>query len=420
MKINTSSFFQPVSERLMRYARINTQSRNFTGHWPTTECQRDLARVLYEELQQLEVDETYYDEQHCIVYGRLNSNLDHPCRPLGLIAHLDTAPDASGENCKPWMLRNYDGGDINLNRQLGIVMKAAEYPNLKNYVGQDLILTDGTTLLGGDDKASIAAIMTLIEYYHTNPLQPHGDICVAFTPDEEVGGLAQDLDLSRFGCDSAYTLDGDHLGHYMDETFNASQAVIDISGISVHTGTAKGIMVNAVDIASQFLSMLPERERPQYTEGTEGFYHVVSCQGSCEQARIVLIIRDFDRENFRKRQQHVLNCVEKLAQQHGRQFISCQISEQYANMKEVIKNYPFLIDHLKQAITESGLVPVCEPFRGGTDGSSLSYRGLPCPNLSAGYENAHGRFEYVPVQSMMKNVEILIRLVQIYSNDCIS
>jgi tripeptide aminopeptidase len=417
MSIDINRFFQPVSERLMRYARINTQSQNFTGRWPTTERQRDLAKALYEELQQLGVDETHYDEQHCVVYGRLRSNLVHPCRPLGLIAHLDTAPDASGENCRPWLLRNYDGGDITLNAELGIVMKAADYPNLKNYLGQDLILTDGTTLLGGDDKASIAAIMTLLEYYRDNPDQPHGDICVAFTPDEEVGGLAQDLDFTRFGSDTAYTLDGDHLGHYMDQTFNASMAISDIKGVSVHTGTANGIMVNAVDIASQFLSMLPERERPQYTSGTEGFYHIVSCQASCEQARIVLIIRDFDKDNFLKREAYVRSCAEKLAQQYGQQFISCQITEQYANLKEVIDTVPFMIEHLKKAISDCGITPVCEPFRGGTDGSSLSYRGLPCPNLSAGYENAHGRFEYVPVQSMMKNVEILIRLAEIYSQD---
>ena len=416
MKIDLNSFYQPVAERLMRYARINTQSQNFTGRWPTTSCQHDLARLLKDELLSLNLQDVYYDEEHCLVYGKLRSNLSHGCQPVGFIAHMDTAPDAPG-GCKPWLLKNYDGSDILLNKERNIVMKAADYPNLQNYLGQDLILTDGTTLLGGDDKASIAAIMTMLEYFKDHPDVPHGDICIAFTPDEEVGGLARDLDFERFGSDIAYTLDGDHLGYYEDETFNASEAVINITGLSVHTGTAKGIMVNAVDIAAEFMGMLPEKAKPQYTEGTEGFYHLISCNGSCEQAEIVLIIRDFAEEEFRSKENYITECVNKLKEKYGQQRISCQIIEQYRNMKPIIDSVPFMIDYLKQAIKDSGIEPVCEPFRGGTDGSSLSYRGLPCPNLSAGYENAHGRFEYVPVQSMMKNVEILIRLISLYANE---
>ena len=308
-------------------------------------------------------------------------------RPIGFVAHVDTSPDASGENVKPWVLENYDGSDILLNPEKKIVMRADEFPSLSRYVGQDLILTDGTTLLGGDDKASISAIMTMAAYYCAHP----------------------------FGSPVAYTLDGDHLGWYEDETFNASGALISIRGRSVHTGTAKGIMVNAADIASAFMHMLPPAEKPQYTEGKEGFYHVVSCDATCDQAQLYLIIRDFDRDVFEAREDFLKECVQTLNDQYGPETVTIEITEQYRNMKDVLQNYPELVADLKKAISDVGLTPVCEPFRGGTDGAALSFRGLPCPNLSAGYENAHGRFEYVPIQSMEKNVEILLRLCSIFA-----
>ena len=414
MIIDNTMFYDKVAERLMRYARIDTQSQSFTGTWPTTSKQHDLARVLAEEMEKLQLSDVYYDLQHCVVYGTLPTNLDHESQAVGFIAHIDTAPDAPGD-CKPWLLKNYDGGDIVLNKEKNIVMKAADYQNLQNYIGQDLILTDGTTLLGGDDKASIAAIMTMLEYYQQHPEVKHCEVRVAFTPDEEVSGLARDLDLERFGARIAYTLDCDHLGYYQDETFNAAKAVIDIVGLSVHTATAKGIMINAVDIAGEFMAMLPKHQKPQYTEGTEGFYHVISCEASCEKARIVLNIRDFAETDFMAKKEYIGECVRKLQEEYGSNNISYTIEDQYKNMKPIIDRVPYMIDYLKQAITDAGITPVCEPFRGGTDGAGLSYRGLPCPNLSAGYENAHGRFEYVPVQSMMKNVEILIRLVTLFS-----
>ena len=323
---------------------------------------------------------------------------------------MDTAPDAPGENVRPWVLKGYDGGDILLNEEKNIVMRAADYPNLKMYVGCDLVLTDGTTLLGGDDKASIAAIMTLAEYLASHPEIPHAPLRIAFTPDEEVGGLARDLDLERFGAPNAYTLDGDHLGWYEDETFNASEAKIRITGRSVHTGTARGIRVNAADIAAELMGMLPRDEKPQTTSGTQGFYHVSSCTATCELASLRMIIRDFDSDGFAAREDFVRGCVKKLQERYGEERISLEISLQYRNMKEILDKTPELAQRLKQAIADSGIRPVSEPFRGGTDGSSLTWRGLPCPNLSAGYENAHGRFEYVPVQSMAKNVEILMRL----------
>ena len=409
--MNHTDFYEKTKERLIRYAKINTRSEHFSHDVPTTACQRDLASVLAEELRAIGAADVYYDEAACVVYAKIPSNLKEGDCPIGLIAHMDTAPDAPGEGVSPWVLEGYSGGDIVLNKELNIVMKASEFKNLSRYIGQDLILTDGTTLLGGDDKAAISSIMTAAEYLVSHPEIPHGTVCLAFTPDEEVGGLARDLDLGLFGASEAYTLDGDHLGYYIDETFNASAAVITVEGFSVHTATAKGVMRNAADIAAEFMSLLPQSERPQYTEGTEGFYHVVSCDATCESAKIVLNIRDFDRSEFRRREEYVRRIARGLDSKYGG--VSCEITEQYRNMGEVIGTVPHMIERLKRAIAECGVEPVCEPFRGGTDGAALSFRGLPCPNLSAGYENAHGRFEYIPVQSMAKNVEIILELIRI-------
>ena len=312
------------------------------------------------------------------------------------------------------MLENYDGGDILLNAGKGIVMSPKEFPNLMNYVGQDLVLTDGTTLLGGDDKAAIAAVMTMAEHLLQHPELPHGRIALAFTPDEEVGGLAKDLDLKRFGAKVAYTLDGDYLGYYEDETFNASHAAILFSGRSVHTGTAKGILINAADMAAEFIGMLPPLEKPQFTEGREGFFHLVSVAANVEEAQVDLIVRDHDPVLFDRREQLLRELADKMGKKYGPDRVSLTIAPTYRNMKEVVDQYPFLIDNLTKAISQAGLTPRSIAFRGGTDGSALSHRGLPCPNLSAGYENAHGRFEYVPIPSMEKNVEILLHLARLF------
>ena len=269
-----TEFYQKVKERLICYARINTESNPHSTSVPTTSCQHDLAKVIYEELQRIGATDVYYDKDTCVVYGSLEANIETG-RAIGFVTHMDTAPDASGKDVKPWVLENYDGNDIVLNAEKNIIMSPSVFPNLKQYIGQDLILTDGTTLLGGDDKASIAVVMTLLEYLVKHPEIKHNFISVAFTPDEEVSGLAKDLDLERFKSPIAYTLDGDHLGYYMDETFNASLSTIEIHGISVHTATAKGIMKNAVDIGNEFLNKLPALEKPQYTEEREGFYHNV-------------------------------------------------------------------------------------------------------------------------------------------------
>ncbi len=400
-----------TEERLLRYAAVTTQSKHFEGTWPTTTCQRELARLLFCELHDLGVQATY-DEEHCVVYGRLPATHGKEDRPIALIAHVDTAPDVKGRDVKPWVLRAYPGGDIVLNEAEGIVMHAADYPNLAQYVGQDLVLTDGTTLLGGDDKAAIAALMTLAEYYASHPQVPHRTVCIAFTPDEEVGGLARDLDLDRLGAKFAYTIDGDHLGWYQNQTFNAAEASITITGRSVHPATAKGIMVNASDLAAEFLTSLPPLEKPQFTEGIDGFYYVTSVQSDCERAEIRLIIRDFDREHFRLRQDRLLEIARSINKRCGQERVQVEIHQQYRNMGDILEQYPFLTADLEAAIRAAGLEPKSEPFRGGTDGSALSFRGLPSPNLSAGYENAHGRFEFVPIPSMVKNVEILIHLTR--------
>jgi len=407
------SFYGQVRERMIRYAKTDTQSQRNSSAVPTTKKQFDLAFMLRDELVNIGVSEVFLDEEHCVVYGKIPPfPAESTGRPFGLIAHMDTSPDAEGAGVKPWVLENYSGGDIVLNKEKGIVMRAADFPNLGNYIGQDLILTDGTTLLGGDDKAAISAIMTFAQYLCENPEIPHPMIAIAFTPDEEVGGLAKDLDLKRFEAPVAYTLDGDHLGYYQDETFNASSAAVTITGRSVHPGTAKGIMINAADIAAEFIEMLPKEERPQTTEGREGFYHVNACNASCEKAVIQLIIRDHDSAVFERRCRFLEECCEILGEKYGKERIKIEIVPTYRNMKEVVDQVPYMIDHLKNAIAACGLEPVCEPFRGGTDGSALSHRGLPCPNLSAGYENAHGRFEYVPIRSMAKNVEILLALTE--------
>ncbi len=413
--MDRTPFYERVKERLIRYARVDTQSARASDAVPTTKKQFDLAYMLRDELIGMGASNVWLDEEKCVLYAALPSTLP-PGRGMafGLVTHMDTAPDAPGAGCKPWVLTDYDGGDILLNAEKGIFMSPREFPNLLDYVGQDLILTDGTTLLGGDDKAAIAAVMTMAEYLIQHPELPHGPIALAFTPDEEVGGLARDLDLDRFGAGVAYTLDGDYLGYYEDETFNASHATLTFRGRSVHTGTAKGILINAADMAAEFVSLLPPLEKPQFTEGREGFFHIVSVHGAVEKAQVDLIVRDHDGAIFARREQLLRDLAAKLQAKYGAERVSITVTPTYRNMKEVIDRYPFLIDNLKKAILLAGLTPQSIAFRGGTDGSALSHRGLPCPNLSAGYENAHGRFEYVPIRSMEKNVEILLHLSRLF------
>lgn len=408
-----TEFYNEVRDRLIRYAKIDTQSVRNCKDVPTSKKQFDLARLLLRELEELKLSDIYLDNEKCVLYAEIPANVKTK-KDLGIIAHMDTSPDAPGENCQPWVLNNYDGGDIVLNKEKNIVMTTSRFPNLLKYIGQDLILTDGQTLLGGDDKAAISVMMSLAKYLVEHDEIKHGRIVFAFTPDEEVGGLARDLDLDRFNCEAAYTIDGDYVGYYIDQTFNASAAHIEIDGLSVHTGTAKGKMINASEIAAEFINLIPAFERPQYTDGVEGFYHITSINGSCEKATVDLIIRDFDINQFEQREDYIRKCVDYLKDKYDSKRIRLKINETYRSMKMETDKFPYMVESLIKAIRMAGLEPKSIPFRGGTDGSALSHRGLPCPNLSAGYENAHGLYEFVPIQSMEKNVEILLNLIKIF------
>lgn len=407
---------EKVTERLIRYAKIDTQSKANVKEVPSTKKQFDLAYMLRDELIKIGAENVWLDETNCVVYGEIPSNLEgKEGMAVGLIAHMDTSPDAPSENIKPWVLKNYDGKDIVLNKERGIVLKTSDYTFMDKYIGQDLVLTDGTTLLGGDDKAAIASVMTFAEYLISHKEIKHGPVKLAFTPDEEVGGLACNLDLERFGAKVAYTLDGDHAGYFSYETFNAIEAQLDITGLNVHPGTAKGIMKNALEIGCKFISMLPDLERPEHTEGREGFYHPHYMEGNVEHANVLCLIRDHSEERFNERKAYVEKCVEKLNEIYGEGTVKLTFANGYFSMKKAVDKVPFMIDFLKKAISDSGITPTELAFRGGTDGSAISQRGLPCPNLSAGYENGHSRFEFVSVQTMAKNVEILLKLIEEYS-----
>ena len=404
-----------IVDRFMRYISIDTQSDEDSPTSPSTAKQFRLARLLAEEMTDIGVSNVRLDDQHCYVYGEIPSNQDADIPSLGFISHMDTSPSAPGDASSARIHENYDGSDIVLSDS-GRTIGTAQFPHLKGMKGRTLITTDGHTLLGADDKSGVAEILCAVERIIKSG-KPHGRISVAFTPDEEVGGLARDLDFERFEAPTAYTLDGDHLGYYEYETFNASQADIHIHGLSVHPGTAKGIMKNAADIASEFMNGLPKYEKPQYTEGREGFFHITNLKATCEDGLISLIVRDHDSTIFEQREKYLRLLCEELNKVYGEGTVECVITPQYRSMKEAVDEVPWMVDNIVKAIESAGVEPRSDAFRGGTDGSALSQRGLPCPNLSAGYENAHGRFEYVPVQSMEKNVEILLKLSAIFTDN---
>ncbi|MBQ9341178.1 MAG: peptidase T [Lachnospiraceae bacterium] len=410
------SIYESVRDRFLSYVVINTASMHNPTTTPSTMRQFDLARLLKKELKEIGVSDVWLDDVNCVVYGKIPSNVEKCVKAVGFVAHMDTSPDVESENIKPWVYENYQGGDVVLNKEKNIVMEVKTYPNLKNYIGQDIVFTDGTTLLGGDDKAAIASVMAFAEYIINHPEIKHGEIDIAFTPDEEVGGLAKDLDFKRFGAELAYTLDGDFVGTYSYETFNATEAQIKIKGLSVHPGTAKGVMINAVDVGVELINMLPLSERPYTTEGREGYYHSHYFNGTCEEAELYILVRDHDDDMFDKRIAYINACVEKMAEKYGKERFELKYANGYRSMRKVVEPHMYMIDYLVSAIEKAGVKPNELPFRGGTDGSAISQRGLPCPNISAGYENGHSRFEFVPIQAMEKNVEILINLVENFVN----
>lgn len=398
-----------VQERFLTYVHVHTTSDETTGTSPSTGRQFDLAHLLEKELKTLGLSDVYADD-HCYVYANIPATpgMEH-LAPIGFIAHMDTSPDCSGENVRPQIIPNYDGGDVVL-AGTGDILSPDAFPTLKKLAGMTLITTDGTTLLGADDKAGIAEIVTACEHVLGSG-KPHGKICIAFTPDEEIGAGVDHFDLERFGASYAYTVDGGEEGELAFETFNAASAVVDITGLSVHPGSAKDTMVNAALLAMEFNSLLPAGDIPRLTEGYEGFFHLTDMSGSIESARLSYIIRDHDHALFEGRKAMMLHAAKVLNEKYGQEFVRVTLRDSYYNMREKIEPYMFLVENAEKAIQEAGMTPFIYAVRGGTDGSRLSYMGLPTPNLCTGGFAYHGRFEHVAVESMercTKMVELLM------------
>lgn len=405
---------EKLVERFIKYVKIDTKSDRNSDLCPSTEKQLNLARELVKELQELGLEDISLDENGYVM-ATLPSNIDKNVPNLGFIAHMDTSPDMTGENVNPQIVKNYDGDEIVLNKERNIILSPKDFPELKNYIGQDLITTDGTTLLGADDKAGVAEIMTAIEYLINNPQIKHGTVKIAFTPDEEIGRGADRFDVEKFDADIAYTVDGGEIGELEYENFNAAYAKIKINGRNVHPGTAKNKMINSILIAMEFNAMLPLNEAPQYTEGYEGFYHLHDIKGDVEETTLEYIIRDHDREKFEKKKERIKGIVKYMNDNIKQGTLELEIKDQYYNMKEKIEPFMYIVEIAERAMKEVGVKPIITPIRGGTDGARLSYMGLPCPNLFTGGHNYHGKFEYIPIESMKKSVEVILKIVELYS-----
>lgn len=397
-----------VTDRFLSYVAFDTQSDEETNMTPSTPGQMVFAQFLKEELEKMGLEEISLDENGYLM-ATLPSNCEKEVPVVGFIAHLDTSPDMSGKHVKPRIVRNYDGGDIMLNEEKGIKLATAEFPELHNYIGQDLIVTDGTTLLGADDKAGIAEIVTAVAYLQAHPEIKHGKIRIAFNPDEEIGLGAHKFDVERFGAEFAYTMDGGALGELEYENFNAASAKVTILGRNVHPGSAKHKMVNSIRVATQFIMMLPRWETPEHTEGYEGFYHLVGIEGSVEKTVLTYIIRDHDRSRFESRKREIEHLVRKTNIEFPGS-TSVEIKDQYYNMREKIEPVIHIIEIAEKAMREAGVEPKVQPIRGGTDGAQLSFKGLPCPNIFAGGENFHGRYEFVAIQSMEKATNVVVNI----------
>lgn len=407
-----------VLSRFLSYIKIDTQSMDGADTIPSTEKQRSLATLLVEELRRMGASDVRMDE-HSYVYATIPATVSKSDIPvIGLIAHMDTAPAYSGANVKPQIIHAYDGGDIVLNEEAGLTMYAQDFPDLKKYVGHDLITTDGTTLLGADDKAGVAEIMALAEILLSHPEIPHGVIKIGFTPDEEVGCGADLFDVAGFGADGAYTVDGGELGELEYENFNAASAKVTIHGSSIHPGSSKGRMKHAILMGMEFQSMLPVFENPMYTEGYEGFYHLDQMSGNVETAHLDYIIRDHHMDKFLEKKAFIQQVADYLNKKYGEGTIELSVKDNYFNMKEKIEPHMYLIEVAKKAMKDLGIEPKVCPIRGGTDGARLSYMGLPCPNLCTGGHNFHGKYEFISVQSMESTVELLLNIVTYIIEDC--
>ena len=403
----------PLVERFLTYVKVDTQSNEESQTTPSTEKQYNLLNLLKDELTSIGMEEITLDENGYL-FATLPANTDKNVPTIGFLAHVDTATDFTGANVKPQIVDNYDGGDIVLNKALNIILSPKDFPELEGYKGQTLITTDGTTLLGADDKAGIAEIMTAMDYLIKHPEIKHGKIRVAFTPDEEIGRGPHKFDVERFNADFAYTMDGGPLGELEFESFNAAAAKLTVKGTNVHPGSAKNKMVNSMKIAMDFHAELPKEEAPEFTEGYEGFYHLLAMNGDVEQTNLSYIIRDHDRAKFEAKKSTMQAIATKYQEKYGQENIILEVNDQYYNMGEKIEPVKEIVDVAHQAMVNLGIKPIVKPIRGGTDGSQLSFMGLPTPNIFAGGENFHGKFEYVSVQSMEKASEVIVELVQLF------
>ncbi len=407
-----------VKERFLRYITINTQSVENSQEIPSSAGQWVLAKMLAQELCDLGADKVRLDE-NCYVMAEIPANLPEGVSTpaLGLIAHMDTSPDAPGENIRPCIVEKYQGGVILLNERTGAKLDPACYESLKTHIGEDLIVTDGTTLLGADDKAGIAEIMTVADYFLKNPTVRHGKICIAFTPDEEIGNGAEKFDIAAFGADVAYTVDGGAIGEIEYENFNGANAGVFFKGRGIHPGEAKNKMINAALVAAEYVSMLPESETPEHTEGREGFYHLHAMSGSVDSAELQYIIRDHDRQCFERRKAYMISIANFINYKYGDGTVAVNIEDRYFNMRDKILPHMELIDLAKKAMRATGIEPRIVPIRGGTDGAKLSDMGLACPNLCTGGHNFHGYAEYISVQSLERVTVFLIKLVQLFAEN---
>ena len=403
---------QELLHRFLKYVKIDTQSDASSPTTPSTEKQWDLANLLKEELEEMGMQEVSIDE-NAYVMATLPATSKMEVPVIGFVSHFDTTPDFTGANVNPQVHENYDGEDIVLNKEKNIILSASYFDELPSYKGQTLITTDGTTLLGADDKAGITEIMEAMKYLLAHPEIEHGKIRVCFTPDEEIGRGAHKFDVQKFGAAWAYTMDGSTIGELEYENFNAAGAQVKVTGKIVHPGYAKGKMINSMYIANEFINALPAEEVPEKTEGREGFFHLTEMKGEVDETTLNYIIRDHDKDKFEDRKAFLQNLVEKFNAKYGEQTLQIEIKDQYYNMREKVEPMMYIVDLAEEAMHSLDIQPIIKPIRGGTDGSQLSYMGLPCPNIFAGGHNFHGRFEYVPLESMVKATEVIIRLVEL-------
>ena len=402
-----------IKERFFRYIKIDTMSDENSETFPSTKKQYDLLNLLNKELKEFglksEIDE------HGYVMATLPANTDKKIPVIGFISHVDTSPDMSGENVNPQVWENYDGGDITINKELKLVLSPELFSDLKEYVGDTIITTDGTTLLGADDKAGIAEIMTAVKYLIDHPEIKHGEIKIGFTPDEEIGRGVDFFDVKKFGAQYAYTMDGSHVGELEFENFNAAKLTVTVQGRNVHPGYAKDKMLNSMLIAMEYNALLPVNMRPEYTEGYDGFYHLIGMNGTVENTTITYIVRDHDRTKFESKKVFAAECADFLNKRYGKEVVKAELKDQYFNMREKVEEVFHIVEIAEQAMIEVGIEPKIMPIRGGTDGSRLSYMGLPCPNIFAGGINFHGKFEYVPLESMEKATSVILKVVELYA-----